>query len=237
MAKFALLNKDRFQKDMQLFHRILNPKAFERFIMFLHGINTNTSELVTDFQSIADEYPDVQIILVQAPKKEVFVYRPVEVTAWYKFGVDETILYEERESLDDSKEKILELIDQLQIPKERLILSGFSQGGAMALYTVLTHAEKFLGVVGMCTYLCYNLFLQANYKQNAVLICSKNDDVFSFELIKFLVSFYNRFHGTVIFMKMDGTHEVNYTILKNIYMHFFKTDSVTNGRHNNPIRA
>lgn len=39
------------------------------------------------------------------------------------------------------------------IPADRIILGGFSQGGALALYAALTYPEKLAGVVGLSSWL------------------------------------------------------------------------------------
>ena len=36
---------------------------------------------------------------------------------------------------------------------ERIVLAGFSQGGAIALYTGLRHAERLAGIMALSTYL------------------------------------------------------------------------------------
>lgn len=35
------------------------------------------------------------------------------------------------------------------IPSERIIVGGFSQGGALALYSALTYPKKLAGIVGL----------------------------------------------------------------------------------------
>jgi phospholipase/carboxylesterase len=39
------------------------------------------------------------------------------------------------------------------VPSERILLAGFSQGGAIALATGLRHAQKLAGIVALSTYL------------------------------------------------------------------------------------
>lgn len=39
------------------------------------------------------------------------------------------------------------------IPAERIILGGFSQGGALALYSAMTYPEKLAGVIGLSCWL------------------------------------------------------------------------------------
>lgn len=42
------------------------------------------------------------------------------------------------------------------IPADRIILGGFSQGGALALYSALTYPEKLAGVIGLSCWLPLN---------------------------------------------------------------------------------
>ena len=39
------------------------------------------------------------------------------------------------------------------IPAARIVLAGFSQGGAVALYTGLQYREKLAGIMALSTYL------------------------------------------------------------------------------------
>jgi phospholipase/carboxylesterase len=39
------------------------------------------------------------------------------------------------------------------IPSERIVLAGFSQGGAIALHTALRHPERLAGAIALSTYL------------------------------------------------------------------------------------
>ena len=39
------------------------------------------------------------------------------------------------------------------MPARRIVLAGFSQGGAIALYAGLRHAERLAGIVALSTYL------------------------------------------------------------------------------------
>jgi phospholipase/carboxylesterase len=39
------------------------------------------------------------------------------------------------------------------VPAARIVLAGFSQGGAIALYTGVRHAERLAGIIALSTYL------------------------------------------------------------------------------------
>ena len=46
-----------------------------------------------------------------------------------------------------------ELIEKQRLPANRIVLAGFSQGGAIALHTALRHPERLAGVLALSTYL------------------------------------------------------------------------------------
>lgn len=54
-------------------------------------------------------------------------------------------------------EEVRKLIEETKetysLPSDKIVLGGFSQGGGLALYTGLTHAEKLGGIVALSTWL------------------------------------------------------------------------------------
>ena len=55
-----------------------------------------------------------------------------------------------------SDDHVRALIDREQargIPASRIVLAGFSQGGAVALFSALRHPERLAGVIALSTYL------------------------------------------------------------------------------------
>ncbi|XP_006859870.1 PREDICTED: acyl-protein thioesterase 1-like [Chrysochloris asiatica] len=63
---------------------------------------------------------------------------------------------EDENGIKEATENVKALIDQeVQngIPSNRIILGGFSQGGALSLYTALTTQQKLAGVIGLSCWL------------------------------------------------------------------------------------
>jgi phospholipase/carboxylesterase len=50
-------------------------------------------------------------------------------------------------------EKLIAAQQQKGIPARKIVLAGFSQGGAIVLQTALRHAERLAGVMALSTYL------------------------------------------------------------------------------------
>jgi phospholipase/carboxylesterase len=76
--------------------------------------------------------------------------------AWYDvLGLDLGTEQDER-GIRESAELVHALIrreNERGISTDKIVLAGFSQGGATALHTALRHAERFLGIVALSTYL------------------------------------------------------------------------------------
>lgn len=66
---------------------------------------------------------------------------------------------EDEEGIEAAKKQIHEIIAQHEkkgIPHDRIMLGGFSQGGALSLYSALTYPKKLAGVVALSCWLPLN---------------------------------------------------------------------------------
>ena len=76
--------------------------------------------------------------------------------AWYDIiGLDRNGP-EDEQGINASRDEVEALIQQEKdkgIPAAKIVVAGFSQGGAIALHTGLRHAQKLAGVMGLSTYL------------------------------------------------------------------------------------
>src|SRR3546814_11061144 len=76
--------------------------------------------------------------------------------AWFDlYGLEAGSLQDEAgiSSAQAQIEALIERERQRGISVDRIILAGFSQGGAVALHTALRHNEQLGGVLGLFTYL------------------------------------------------------------------------------------
>ncbi|XP_036377298.1 acyl-protein thioesterase 1 isoform X2 [Megalops cyprinoides] len=80
---------------------------------------------------------------------------------------------EDESGIKQAAENIKALIDQEVkngIPSHRIVLGGFSQGGALSLYTALTTQQKLAGVVALSCWLP----LRSSFPQAAANSCNKD---------------------------------------------------------------
>lgn len=133
-------------------------------VIWLHGLGADGH----DFESIVPQLglPEtlkMRFIFPHAPFRAVTLNNGMKMRAWYDIIAIDPKSPEDREGIEQSKKAIEQLIlreNERGVKTERIILAGFSQGGAQALYTGLRHADKLAGILALSTYLPFSLTLQ-----------------------------------------------------------------------------
>ena len=133
----------------------LNP-AFA--VIWLHGLGADGS----DFESIVgelglDDAPGVRFIFPHAPRIAVTCNGGYVMPAWYDIiSLESTSRLVDEVGIIKSRTAIRQLIareNQRGISSDRIFLAGFSQGGALAYTSALTHPESLAGVIALSTYI------------------------------------------------------------------------------------
>lgn len=127
-------------------------------VIWLHGLGADG----TDFEPVVPELglpetPAVRFIFPHAPYQPVTCNGGYVMRAWY----DIISLARDSREIDEAgliaaRQRVRSLIAAevaRGIPAERIILAGFSQGGAVAYLTGLTHPERLGGIVALSTYI------------------------------------------------------------------------------------
>jgi phospholipase/carboxylesterase len=130
-----------------------NPVAA---VIWLHGLGADGH----DFEPIVPELrlpaaKPVRFIFPHAPQRPVTINMGMRMRAWYDIlqmgggAEDESGIRESQAAL----EKLIAAQKQKGIPARKIVLAGFSQGGAIVLQTALRHPERLVGVMALSTYL------------------------------------------------------------------------------------
>jgi phospholipase/carboxylesterase len=132
-------------------------------IIWLHGLGADGE----DFVPVAEEMQlpvAVRYIFPHAPMRPVTINNGYVMRAWYDIliGAASAELSasigrnEDVEGIRESQAEIEKLIAQERqrgVPARNIFLAGFSQGGAVVLYTGLRHKERLGGILALSTYL------------------------------------------------------------------------------------
>jgi len=127
-------------------------------VIWLHGLGADGS----DFEPVVPELglpgsPGVRFVFPHAPAIPVTCNGGYVMPAWYDiFTLDDARRHIDEAGIAASREAIRALIARENargVPCSRIVLAGFSQGGAIAYTTGLTHPQPLAGIIALSTYL------------------------------------------------------------------------------------
>lgn len=127
-------------------------------VIWLHGLGADGSDFVPVVPELGlDDAVGVRFIFPHAPEMPVTCNGGYVMPAWYDIvSLDKNSRRVDEAGIVASRQAIRALIAQeieRGIPPQRIFIAGFSQGGAVAYTTALTHAEKLAGVIALSTYI------------------------------------------------------------------------------------
>ena len=100
--------------------------------------------------------PALRFVFPHAPVRPVTINNGFQMRAWYDIiGIDRRSA-EDTRGVNESAEAIGALIHREHargINSDRILVAGFSQGGAMALHLATRHPDRFAGVIALSCYL------------------------------------------------------------------------------------
>jgi len=126
-------------------------------VIWLHGLGADGS----DFAGIAPQLklPEslaIRFIFPHAPQRPVTINQGYLMRAWYDIVDAGFRRDEDEQGIRESARQIDELIE-IEISKgieaSKIILAGFSQGGAIVLQTALRYPQRLGGVMALSCYL------------------------------------------------------------------------------------
>jgi phospholipase/carboxylesterase len=123
-------------------------------VIWLHGLGADGNDFVPVVKML--NLPNVRFILPHAAYKKVSANNGYEMRAWYDVFGFTPGSREDKAGICESQAYIESLISKevaRGIPANRIVLAGFSQGGAVALQTALRHNQALAGVLALSTYL------------------------------------------------------------------------------------
>lgn len=133
--------------------------AAPRFsVIWLHGLGADGS----DFEPVVPELgldggPAVRFVFPHAPEMAVTCNGGYVMPAWYDIiSLDSSSRVVDEAGIVASRQAVRNLVareNRRGVPSARIFLAGFSQGGAIAYTTALTHAEPLAGVIALSTYI------------------------------------------------------------------------------------
>lgn len=137
---------------------IMNPQTPpQASVIWMHGLGANGYDFVDIVEQIScAKKLSIRFIFPHAPVRTVQYADNAKMRAWFDVVSLEHGAKEDAIGIKKSAAMIAELIAQeltLHIPSEKIVLAGFSQGGAMALQCGLRYPKKLAGILVLSSWL------------------------------------------------------------------------------------
>ena len=148
------LDKVMDQTSKLLPAEILGSSQPEDVVIWLHGLGASGHDFVPVVPMM--QRPNTRFVFPHAPKRPVTINMGFVMPAWYDIvHMDERPNREPADQVIEATNQINALIeDQIAqgIKPERIILGGFSQGGAMALHAGVRFPKTLGGIMVLSAY-------------------------------------------------------------------------------------
>ena len=126
-------------------------------VIWLHGLGADGH----DFEAIVPELGlegrlNLRFVFPHAPVRPVTINGGMSMRAWYDILTLDRGGPQDEVGIRASGELLLQLLEREHergIPYDKIVLAGFSQGGAIALHTALRFEPRLAGLMALSTYL------------------------------------------------------------------------------------
>ncbi|WP_430459452.1 alpha/beta hydrolase [Thalassolituus sp. LLYu03] len=132
-------------------------------MIWLHGLGAGADDFVPVFAWLSQQLGiRMKGIFPQAPDRAVTINGGMSMPCWYDIVAARPERVINGEHLLRSAARVQQLADGLireGIAADRIVIAGFSQGGAVALQSALTFRQPLAGLICLSTYLAQPLAL------------------------------------------------------------------------------
>jgi phospholipase/carboxylesterase len=159
---------------------VLTPDApAAASVIWLHGLGADGHDFVPIVPELGlPASPAIRFVFPHAPVRPVTLNMGMRMRAWYDI---KTLTAEGRADEEGIRASValtgryVAAERAAGIPSERIVLAGFSQGGAIALHAGLRHPEPLAGILALSAYLPLQATLEAELSEanraTPILMC------------------------------------------------------------------
>jgi phospholipase/carboxylesterase len=122
-------------------------------VVWLHGLGADGNDFVPIVPELELDDLALRFVFPHAPTRPVTINGGMVMRAWYDIS-DQAIRIEDEKSVRASQAQVEALVQRERARgSSRVVLAGFSQGGAIALHTGLRQERKLAGIMALSCYL------------------------------------------------------------------------------------
>jgi phospholipase/carboxylesterase len=126
-------------------------------VVWLHGLGADGNDFVPILPELRlSATLPLRFVFPHAPVRAVTINNGMRMRAWYDISAADLNNRADLTGVRQSQRQVEALIERevaRGITSTRIVLAGFSQGGAIALYTGIRHAQRLAGIIALSAYL------------------------------------------------------------------------------------
>lgn len=126
-------------------------------VLWLHGLGADGNDFAPIVpELVARDWPAIRFVFPHAPVRAVTINNGMRMRAWYDIRDFDLANRADADGVNESVAQVEALIARETargVPPARIVLAGFSQGGAITLAAGLRRREPLAGLVALSTYL------------------------------------------------------------------------------------
>ena len=137
----------------------LNPSSEPKAsVIWLHGLGADGHDfgpIVPELRIPEAEAAGVRFVFPHAPMRPVTINGGAVMRSWYDIKTLDLERHVDEADLEESRKQLEAWIAHeraLGVPSEKIVVAGFSQGGAIALYTGLQAEERLGAILALSCY-------------------------------------------------------------------------------------
>ncbi len=129
--------------------------AIDASVIWLHGLGADGNDFVPVIPALGLGECGIRFLFPHAPVRPVTVNGGLPMRAWYDIlamGAERKVNEAQLVEAADAVWALIEREQQRGVASERIVLVGFSQGGAVAYHCALRATEPLAGLAALSTY-------------------------------------------------------------------------------------
>ncbi|KAJ0399392.1 hypothetical protein P43SY_008150 [Pythium insidiosum] len=160
LAAFSSASKRRAMSSKTSFDREgtieITPEKPTATVVFVHGLGDTAHGWADAMQMLSKDLPHVKFVLPTAKSQPVTLNMGMRMPSWYDIKSLSKSDDDDADGIEASRDRLLGFIEKevaAGIPHSRIVLGGFSQGGAMSLFTGFQMKVALAGVLCLSGYI------------------------------------------------------------------------------------
>lgn len=126
-------------------------------VIWLHGLGADGNDFVPIIEQLhLPAHFAVRFIFPHAPIRPITINQGYQIPGWYDISSLSIVEQEDNEGINESSAILKRLCEEQEssgITASRIVLAGFSQGGAIALHCGCRYPRTLAGIMALSTYL------------------------------------------------------------------------------------